>query len=210
MRANTFVVTSVCLALDLVSQRFCICTISFWHVWYCTSHKFVTWSIHLSASSPWHFWLVSGVLLLPFFVEFTHVGWVFISHGSLGMSLHISWSEHLDTSFCKFVNLRVVQAEVIGVDPKEVNVPVVGGHAGITILPLLSQVRSSHWHVYSVYSCLAIYSHMVLGALLIDLLCMCAELYTCETRPVLRSRSTVRRLSTWQIVFKMGAQRWLR
>jgi malate dehydrogenase len=29
MRANTFVVTSVCLALDLVSQRFCICTISF-------------------------------------------------------------------------------------------------------------------------------------------------------------------------------------
>jgi malate dehydrogenase len=55
------------------------------------------------------------------------------------MSLHISWSEHLDTSFCKFVNSRVVQAEVIGVDPKEVNVPVVGGHAGITILPLLSQ-----------------------------------------------------------------------
>jgi len=130
-------------------------------VWYCTSHKFVTWSIHLSASSPWHFWLVSGVLLLPFFVEFTHVGWVFITHGSLWMSLHISWSEHLDTSFCKFVNSRVVQAEVIGVDPKEVNVPVVGGHAGITILPLLSQVRSSHWHVYSVYSCLAIYSHMV-------------------------------------------------
>uniref|UniRef100_A0ACD5X963 Uncharacterized protein n=4 Tax=Avena sativa TaxID=4498 RepID=A0ACD5X963_AVESA len=31
-------------------------------------------------------------------------------------------------------------AEVLGVDPKEVNVPVVGGHAGITILPLLSQV----------------------------------------------------------------------
>jgi malate dehydrogenase len=29
MRANTFVVTSVCLTLDLVSQRFCICTISF-------------------------------------------------------------------------------------------------------------------------------------------------------------------------------------
>jgi malate dehydrogenase len=29
MRANTFVVPSVCLALDLVSQRFCICTISF-------------------------------------------------------------------------------------------------------------------------------------------------------------------------------------
>ncbi|VAI22446.1 unnamed protein product [Triticum turgidum subsp. durum] len=31
-------------------------------------------------------------------------------------------------------------AEVLGVDPREVNVPVVGGHAGVTILPLLSQV----------------------------------------------------------------------
>lgn len=31
-------------------------------------------------------------------------------------------------------------AEVLGVDPKEVSVPVVGGHAGVTILPLLSQV----------------------------------------------------------------------
>ncbi|KAJ4747338.1 malate dehydrogenase [Rhynchospora pubera] len=31
-------------------------------------------------------------------------------------------------------------AEVLGVDPRTVNVPVVGGHAGVTILPLLSQV----------------------------------------------------------------------
>lgn len=36
----------------------------------------------------------------------------------------------------------IFQAEVIGVDPKAVDVPVVGGHAGITILPILSQVRS--------------------------------------------------------------------
>lgn len=34
-----------------------------------------------------------------------------------------------------------MQAEVIGVDPKTVDVPVLGGHAGITILPILSQVR---------------------------------------------------------------------
>ena len=27
-----------------------------------------------------------------------------------------------------------------GVDPKDVNVPVIGGHAGITIIPILSQV----------------------------------------------------------------------
>ncbi|CAK8577900.1 unnamed protein product [Lathyrus sativus] len=32
-------------------------------------------------------------------------------------------------------------AEVLGVDPREVDVPVVGGHAGVTILPLLSQVK---------------------------------------------------------------------
>jgi malate/lactate dehydrogenase len=32
------------------------------------------------------------------------------------------------------------QAEVMGLDPRDVNVPVVGGHAGVTILPLLSQV----------------------------------------------------------------------
>ncbi|RRT43306.1 hypothetical protein B296_00046649 [Ensete ventricosum] len=33
-----------------------------------------------------------------------------------------------------------LQAEVLGIDPRDVNVPVVGGHAGVTILPLLSQV----------------------------------------------------------------------
>ncbi|VVB13812.1 unnamed protein product [Arabis nemorensis] len=32
-------------------------------------------------------------------------------------------------------------AEVLGLDPREVDVPVVGGHAGVTILPLLSQVK---------------------------------------------------------------------
>ena len=32
------------------------------------------------------------------------------------------------------------QAEVMSLDPREVDVPVVGGHAGVTILPLLSQV----------------------------------------------------------------------
>ncbi|CAI0471154.1 unnamed protein product [Linum tenue] len=31
--------------------------------------------------------------------------------------------------------------EVLGLDPKMVDVPVVGGHAGVTILPLLSQVK---------------------------------------------------------------------
>ncbi|RVX23946.1 Malate dehydrogenase, glyoxysomal [Vitis vinifera] len=37
--------------------------------------------------------------------------------------------------------LLSTQAEVLGLDPREVDVPVVGGHAGVTILPLLSQVK---------------------------------------------------------------------
>ena len=32
-------------------------------------------------------------------------------------------------------------AEAIGKAPESVSVPVIGGHAGVTILPLLSQVR---------------------------------------------------------------------
>lgn len=39
-----------------------------------------------------------------------------------------------------FLFVAFWQAEVLGVDPREVSVPVVGGHAGVTILPLLSQV----------------------------------------------------------------------
>lgn len=31
-------------------------------------------------------------------------------------------------------------AQALGVEPRAVSVPVIGGHAGITILPLLSQV----------------------------------------------------------------------
>lgn len=43
--------------------------------------------------------------------------------------------------FSHFLLSLFTQAEVLGLDPREVNVPVVGGHAGITILPLLSQVK---------------------------------------------------------------------
>ena len=45
--------------------------------------------------------------------------------------------------------LDVVRAEAFvaeaagGVDPRGVSVPVIGGHAGITILPILSQVGAS-------------------------------------------------------------------
>ncbi|KAG2492498.1 hypothetical protein HYH03_009163 [Edaphochlamys debaryana] len=39
------------------------------------------------------------------------------------------------------VRAEAFVAEVVGADPRDVVVPVVGGHAGITILPLLSQAR---------------------------------------------------------------------
>ena len=38
------------------------------------------------------------------------------------------------------VRANAFVAEAIGKDPTEVSVPVIGGHAGVTILPLLSQV----------------------------------------------------------------------
>ena len=41
---------------------------------------------------------------------------------------------------CVIFLLFTPQAEIMGLDPREVDVPVVGGHAGVTILPLLSQV----------------------------------------------------------------------
>ena len=33
-------------------------------------------------------------------------------------------------------------ADAKGLDPRSTHVPVIGGHAGITILPILSQVRA--------------------------------------------------------------------
>lgn len=39
------------------------------------------------------------------------------------------------------VRANTFVAEVLGLDPRDVDVPVVGGHAGVTILPLLSQVK---------------------------------------------------------------------
>ncbi|VFQ69137.1 unnamed protein product [Cuscuta campestris] len=39
------------------------------------------------------------------------------------------------------VRANTFVAEVLGLDPREVDIPVVGGHAGVTILPLLSQVK---------------------------------------------------------------------
>ena len=42
------------------------------------------------------------------------------------------------------VRANTFVAEAKGLDTKDVDVPVIGGHAGETILPLLSQVRSVH------------------------------------------------------------------
>ncbi|XP_059641263.1 malate dehydrogenase, glyoxysomal-like [Cornus florida] len=47
----------------------------------------------------------------------------------------------LGVTMLDVVRANTFVAEVLGLDPREVDVPVVGGHAGITILPLLSQVK---------------------------------------------------------------------
>ena len=43
------------------------------------------------------------------------------------------------------VRANTFVAEAKGLDVKDVDVPVIGGHAGVTILPLLSQVRPAHF-----------------------------------------------------------------
>lgn len=45
------------------------------------------------------------------------------------------------------VRANTFVAEAKGLDVKDVDVPVVGGHAGTTILPLLSQVELSSTHL---------------------------------------------------------------
>ncbi|GFZ18858.1 peroxisomal NAD-malate dehydrogenase 1 [Actinidia rufa] len=47
----------------------------------------------------------------------------------------------LGVTMLDVVRANTFVAEVLGTDPREVDVPVVGGHAGVTILPLLSQVK---------------------------------------------------------------------
>lgn len=54
---------------------------------------------------------------------------------------------------------------MLGVDPRDVSVPVVGGHAGITILPLLSQVLIICWFHHMGMLILKYYlASMTLGA----------------------------------------------
>ncbi|KAK9949253.1 hypothetical protein M0R45_004786 [Rubus argutus] len=49
----------------------------------------------------------------------------------------------LGVTMLDVVRANTFVAEVLGLDPRDVDVPVVGGHAGVTILPLLSQVKPS-------------------------------------------------------------------
>ncbi|EPS70103.1 malate dehydrogenase, glyoxysomal [Genlisea aurea] len=49
----------------------------------------------------------------------------------------------LGVTMLDVVRANTFVAEVLGLDPQQVSVPVVGGHAGVTILPLLSQVKPS-------------------------------------------------------------------
>ncbi|CAN6679880.1 unnamed protein product [Malus baccata var. baccata] len=47
----------------------------------------------------------------------------------------------LGVTMLDVIRANTFVAEVLGLDPRDVGVPVVGGHAGVTILPLLSQVK---------------------------------------------------------------------
>ncbi|XP_024973689.1 malate dehydrogenase, glyoxysomal-like isoform X4 [Cynara cardunculus var. scolymus] len=47
----------------------------------------------------------------------------------------------LGVTMLDVVRANTFVAEILGHDPREVDVPVVGGHAGVTILPLLSQIK---------------------------------------------------------------------
>ncbi|KAJ6378992.1 hypothetical protein OIU78_029083 [Salix suchowensis] len=49
----------------------------------------------------------------------------------------------LGVTMLDVVRANTFVAEIMGLDPREVDVPVVGGHAGVTILPLLSQAKPS-------------------------------------------------------------------
>lgn len=64
-----------------------------------------------------------------------------ITFGFLVATLRNIFScDHFWLSYVMFSCYCLYQAEVLGLDPRDVDVPVVGGHAGVTILPLLSQV----------------------------------------------------------------------
>ena len=52
------------------------------------------------------------------------------------------------------VRANTFVAEAKGLDLKDVDVPVVGGHAGTTILPLLSQVIITTVRLLKCFSCL--------------------------------------------------------
>lgn len=71
-------------------------------------------------SQKWHWWLCATVLTNWTLFQLCFDIWCRSS----------AWSNMF----------HVMKAEVLGLDPREVDVPVVGGHAGVTILPLLSQV----------------------------------------------------------------------
>ncbi|KAG5009601.1 hypothetical protein JHK87_018116 [Glycine soja] len=47
----------------------------------------------------------------------------------------------LGVTMLDVVRANMFVAEVLGVDLRYVDVPIIGGHAGITILPLLSQIK---------------------------------------------------------------------
>ena len=62
-------------------------------------------------------------------------GWIFF------LWLIVSWDDGLPKTF--IIKQNPLLAEKKGLDPADVNCPVIGGHAGVTIMPLISQCTPS-------------------------------------------------------------------
>jgi malate dehydrogenase len=54
------------------------------------------------------------------------------------------WRKLMGVTTLDIVRAKTFYAEKVGVDVSMVDVPVVGGHAGVTILPLFSQATPAH------------------------------------------------------------------
>lgn len=75
-------------------------------------------------------------------------------HAGLGFNLKYSILFNayriFGVSTLDVVRANTFVAEAKGLDVSATNVPVIGGHSGVTILPLLSQVLYTHCHCVSV------------------------------------------------------------
>lgn len=91
--------------------------------------------------SAWALFALSAVLYQPH-LHVTHTTTFLINTHAAVWTGCYNPSRLFGVTTLDVVRAEAFIGEILGVDPKEVTVPVIGGHAGATILPLLSQVRA--------------------------------------------------------------------